>query len=93
MADLRRKYVCRSAVALVDTTFLFVPFPFSGGIGEISSAGYDRKVAGYTEFLQNSSGKYNLDRKWAFKWRFIFLCRVTIEHDFISNFIVVVSSF
>ena len=32
MADLRRKYVCRSAVTLAETAFLFVPFPFSGGI-------------------------------------------------------------
>ena len=67
MADLRRKYVCRSDVALVKTTFrwcsfsfLFVPFPFSGGIGKRSSAGYDKKVPEYMEFLRNSSGKYNL---------------------------------
>ena len=30
MADLRRKYVCRSAVALVETHSFGVPFPFSG---------------------------------------------------------------
>ena len=34
---------------------LLVPFPFYGGIGKHSSAGYDRKVPEYTEFLQ----KYN----------------------------------
>ena len=56
MADLLRKYVRRSAVALVETHSFgfpfFVPFPFSGGIGKRSSAGYDRKVPEYTEFLR-----------------------------------------
>ena len=31
---------------------LFIPFPFSGGIGENISAGYDRKVPEHTEFLR-----------------------------------------
>ena len=54
MADIRSKYVCRSAVALVETHSFgvpFFPFPFSGGIGKLISAGYDRKVLEYTEFL------------------------------------------
>ena len=29
--------------------FLFVTFPFSGGIGKRISPGYDRKVSEYTE--------------------------------------------
>ena len=33
------------------------------------------------------------DHKWAIIWRFIFVCSVVIEHDFISDFIVVVNSF
>ena len=33
MSDLRRKYVCRSDVVLVETHSVGVPFPFSGGIG------------------------------------------------------------
>ena len=32
MADLRRKYVCRSDVALVETHSFDLPFPFYGGI-------------------------------------------------------------
>ena len=58
MADLRRIYVCRSYVALVETTFLwhyFFPFPFSGRIGKHSSSGYDRKVQEYTEFLRKNN--------------------------------------
>ena len=52
MADLRRKYVCRSAVALVKTHSFGVTFLFSGGIGKLSSAGYDKKVPEYTELLR-----------------------------------------
>ena len=55
MADPRRKYVCRSDVALVETHSFGIPFcyfPFSGGIRKRSSAGYDRKVPEYTEFLR-----------------------------------------
>ena len=37
--------------------FLFINFQFSGGIGKHSSAGYDRRVPEYTEFLH----EYNLD--------------------------------
>ena len=43
------------------SSFLF-PFRFSGGIKKRISAWYDSKVAEYTEFLWNSSGKYNLGR-------------------------------
>ena len=60
IADLRRKYVCRSSVALVETHSFCIPFPFSGGIGKRSSSGCDRKVPEYTEFLQ----KYNLDTEY-----------------------------
>ena len=55
MADLRRKYICISDVALVETHSCgvpFFPFPFYGGIGKYSSAGYDRKGLEYTEFLR-----------------------------------------
>ena len=58
IADLRRKCVCRSAVVLVETHSFgipFFPFPFSGGIGKHSSAGYDRKVQEYTEFLRKNN--------------------------------------
>ena len=47
----------------INLEFLFVPFPFSGDIGKPSSAGYDMKVQEYTEFLRNSSGKYNLSAR------------------------------
>ena len=40
--------------------FLLIIFTFSGSIGKLSSAGYNRKVPEYTEFLRNSSGKYNI---------------------------------
>ena len=37
MADLRRKYVCRLDVALVETHSFGAPFPFSGGIEKRTS--------------------------------------------------------
>ena len=43
---------CRAGRDDIPLAFLFVPFPFSGGIGKRSSAGYDRKVPEYTEFLR-----------------------------------------
>ena len=39
---------------------IFIPFMFSSGIGNRSSAGYDRKVLEYRQFLRNHPGKYNL---------------------------------
>ena len=47
MADLWRKYVCRSSLAMVETHsfgVFFIPFPFSGSIGQRISAGYNSKV-------------------------------------------------
>ena len=52
---------CRAGRDDIHLAFLFVPFPFSGGIGKRRSAGYDRKVPEYTEFLRNFSRKYNLE--------------------------------
>ena len=34
-----------------------------------------------------------LHHKWSLIWRFIFVCRMIIYHEFISNFIVVVNLF
>ena len=55
MADLRRKYIYISAVAMVEMTFpwhSFFTFPFFDGIGKLRSDGYDKKVTEYTEYLR-----------------------------------------
>ena len=54
MEDLCSKYVCQSAVALVETTSLgvFSPFSFSSGIWKRNFNRYSSKVLEYTEFLQ-----------------------------------------
>ena len=51
MADLRSKYVYRSYIALLETTFFWIFFSVFWWRGGPSSAGYDRKVPEYTEFL------------------------------------------
>ena len=60
MADRSRTYVCRSAVSLVETTFLWHSFSFLfrflmalGNVVSLSTTGKYRKI-------RNSSGKYNL---------------------------------
>ena len=60
MADLRRKYVCTSAVALVEMTFLWRSFLFLfrflvayGNVVLLGTTGNYRNI-------RNSSGKYNL---------------------------------
>ena len=55
MADLPRKYICRSAVPLVHTHNFGVPFSFSGGIGKHSSAGYYSILALKNTIIRNAS--------------------------------------
>ena len=43
---------CSAGRDEVPLGFLFVPFPFSGGLGKSISSGYDRKVPEYTEFFR-----------------------------------------
>ena len=43
----------------IPLALIFVHFPFSGGIGKRSSAGYDRKVPEYTEFLRKIQPRHS----------------------------------
>ena len=52
----------------IPLAFLFFPFLFSGGIGKCSSAGYDRKVPEYTEFLQNIQPRFDAPKEPLFEY-------------------------
>ena len=66
MADLHRKYVCRSYLTLVETYYFGIPLLSSGGIDTSSSAGYDRKVPDYTEFLWTIQPRVKVMNYWHF---------------------------